>query len=167
MEIKGIVGVEFNLSANISDINSDVNLLNAAGINTVFVAYGTGFRTWGNRNASFPTNTNADNFTSVQRVKNILEDAVVAAMLQFIDLPINRALIDSIKGSVNGYIRSLVQRGALVDGECLYDPEDNPPLQIADGQLVFQINYMPPSAAERITFNTFLDINLLQVLNQE
>ncbi len=167
VEIKGITGVEFNLSANISDSNSDVNLLNAAGINTVFVAYGTGFRTWGNRNASYPTNTLPDNFTSVQRVKTILEDAVVAAMLQFIDLPINKALIDSIRESVNNYIRSLVQRGALVDGSCTYDADDNPPEQIAAGQLVFQINYMPPTSAERITFNTFLDISLLQVLNQQ
>jgi phage tail sheath protein FI len=167
VEIKGITGVEFNLSANISDPNADVNLLNGAGINTVFVAYGTGFRTWGNRNASFPTNTLPDNFTAVQRVKTILEDAVVAAMLQFLDLPINRALIDSIRESVNTYIRSLVQRGALIDGECLYDPDDNPAEQVSAGQLVFQVNYLPPSAAERITFNTFLDISLLQVLNQQ
>lgn len=165
--IKGIVGVEFPLSASLSDENSDTNLLNAAGICTVFQAFGTGVRTWGNRSAAYPTETAADNFISVQRVKNILHESVEAAMLPFIDLPIIRALIDSIRETVNAYIRSLIQRGALIDGNCTYNPDDNPPEQISAGQLVFQINFMPPTPAERITFNSLLDITLLQALNAE
>ena len=86
-------------------------------------------------------------------------------MLQFIDLPITTALIDSIRESVNAYVRSLIQRGGLIDGVCLYNEDDNPPEQVANGQLVFQINFIPPSPAERITFNSFLDITLLEALN--
>lgn len=165
VEIQGIVGIEFNLSANISDPNSDINLLNGAGINTLFTAFGAGIRTWGNRNASYPTNTVPDNFTSVQRVKTILNDSVKAAMLRFIALPISKALIDSIKETVNTYIRSLIQRGALIDGQCLYDPNDNIGTA-ANGQLVFQINFIGGIPAERITFNSFLDVSLLKSLNQ-
>ena len=164
-QIQGIVGVELNLTAAINDENSEVNLLNAAGITTVFQAFGTGVRTWGNRSAAYPSVSTPDNFIAVERVKNVLNESVELSMLQFIDLPITTALIDSIRESVNAYIRSLIQRGGLVDGVCLYNEDDNPPAQVANGQLVFQINFIPPSPAERITFNSFLDITLLQALN--
>lgn len=164
-QIQGILGVELNLTAAINDENSEVNLLNAAGITTVFQAFGTGIRTWGNRSAAYPSVSTPDNFIAVERVKNVLNESVELSMLQFIDLPISSALIDSIRESVNAYIRSLIQRGGLIDGVCLYNEDDNPPAQVANGQLVFQINFIPPSPAERITFNSFLDITLLQALN--
>ena len=38
--------------------------------------------------------------------------------------------------------------------------------QIAAGQLVFDIDVMPPPPAERITFEAFIDVTLLQQLGQ-
>lgn len=166
-EIQGILGTEFTFTSELNDENSDVNLLNAVGITTLFQGYGTGIRTWGNRSAAYPTTTTPDVFIPVNRVRDILEESVVQSSLQFVDLPITSALIDSITESVNAFIRSLIQRGALVDGECLYIPEDNPAEEIAAGHLTFQINFMPPTPAERITFSTFLDISLLNTLNAE
>lgn len=164
--IQNILGVEVDLTAAINDSSTDTNQLNAAGICTVFQSYGTGIRTWGNRSAAYPVETTPDNFIAVQRVKNVLHESIELSMLPFIDQPITLALIDSIRASVNGYINSLIQRGALIDGFCSYNADDNPPSQVADGQLVFQINMMPPTPAERITFNSLLDINLLRALNQ-
>ena len=42
----------------------------------------------------------------------------------------------------------------------------NPPAQISAGQLVFDIDVMPPPPAERLTFQTFIDVSLLQQLGQ-
>jgi len=42
-------------------------------------------------------------------------------MLQFIDMPINTALIDGITESVNSFMRTLISRGALIDGKCWFD----------------------------------------------
>jgi len=98
--------------------------------------------------------------------RTILDDSVKAAMLQFLALPISKALIDSIKETVNTYMRSLIQRGALIDGDCTYDPNDNLEANVSNGQLVFQINFIGGIPAERITFNSFLDISLLKALNQ-
>ena len=36
-------------------------------------------------------------------------------------------------------------------------PAENPTAQIAGGQLVFDIDVMPPPPAERITFQAFID----------
>jgi uncharacterized protein len=163
-EIRGITGLETPITAAVNNPQTQANLLNEAGIVTLFNSFGTGLRTWGNRSAAFPTNTAPSNFIPVQRTADILHESLELAMLQFIDQPIVPALIDAIRESVNGFVRTLIQRGAIIDGECKYDPAKNPPTQVAAGQLVFDIVFMPPTPAERITFESYIDINLLQNL---
>jgi len=53
-----------------------------------------------------------------------------------------------------------------VAGAASFDPAENPTTQIAAGQLVFDIDVMPPPPAERITFEAFIDMTLLQQLGQ-
>lgn len=163
-EIKGIVGVERLISAAVNDASTEANLLNEKGIVTVFNSFGTGIRSWGNRSAAFPTSTAPGNFIAVQRTSDILHESLELATLQFIDQPLNNALIDAIRDSVNSFIRSLIQRGALIDGECTYDPTKNPSTELAAGHVTFDITFMPPTPAERITFESFIDINLLKTL---
>jgi phage tail sheath protein FI len=165
-QVDGILGPDVTLYASILDPLSDTNNLNAAGIVTVFNAFGTGLRVWGNRSAAYPTSTAPDNFISVRRTMDIIEESVELAMLQFIDQPISNALIDAILASANAFIRSLIQRGALVAGAASFDPAENPATQIAAGQLVFDIDVMPPPPAERITFEAFIDVTLLAQLGQ-
>jgi phage tail sheath protein FI len=163
-EVSGIVGVERAITARVNDPQSEANLLNEAGIVTVFNSFGTGFRVWGNRSAAWPSVSHPKNFINVRRTADVLHESVEYAMLQFIDRPINDALIDDIKGSVNAFIRTLVGRGALIDGACTYDPAKNPPTELAAGHLTFDLAFMPPTPAERISFESFIDINLLSGL---
>ena len=163
-EINGIVGVEKQLTSMINDPTSEVNTLNEAGILTVFNSYGSGFRTWGNRSAAFPASTHPTNFINVRRTADILHESVEYSMLQFIDFPIDNGLIDSISESVNAFIRTLIGRGALIDGKCYYNPDKNPVTEIANGHLLFDVEFMPPTPAERITFESFIDIELLKSL---
>jgi len=165
-EIKGVVGVERVLSAMINDPNCEVNILNENGIVTTFNSFGTGIRTWGNRSAAWPTVTHPKNFINVRRTADILHESVEYSMLQFIDFPINNALIDAITESVNGFIRTLIGRGALIDGKCWYDPAKNPETEIALGHLTFDIEFMPPTPAERITFESFINIEYLKNLRR-
>ncbi|MBW7947388.1 MAG: phage tail sheath subtilisin-like domain-containing protein, partial [Sphingomonadaceae bacterium] len=163
-DIKGIVGVERRLSAMINDPTTDVNLLNENGIVTVFNSFGSGLRVWGNRTAAWPSVTHPKNFIPIRRVADMLHESVELSMLQFIDRPINQALIDDIRESVNSFIRTLIGRGALIDGKCSYDSAKNEATQIAAGHLVFDIEFMPPTPAERITFESFINIELLNQL---
>ena len=163
-EIKGITGMELAITALINDSTTEANALNEAGICTVFNSFGTGIRAWGNRSASFPTNTDPANFINVQRTADILHESIEYSMLQFIDRPINQALIDAIRESVNGFIRTLIMRGALIDGSCLFDVAKNPVTEIAAGHLTFDIEFMPPTPAERISFESFINIELLKAL---
>jgi len=164
-EIAGIVGAERNISAGANDANTDANQLNAAGITSIFNTFGTGIRTWGNRSAAYPTVTTADNFIAVQRTADVVHESLENAALQFIDLPINQALIDTIRETGNAFIRTLIQRGALITGSRIeFDKAKNTPVQIAAGQLTFDIVFMVPVPGERITFNSFIDITLLSSL---
>lgn len=163
-EIKGITGVERQLTAAVNDASTEVNLLNEKGITTIFNSFGTGIRTWGNRSAAFPTNTAPANFVNVQRTADIIHESLELAMLQFIDRPLDQATIDSIRESVKSFLRTLIQRGAIIDGDCTYDKAKNPPTELAAGHVTFDIVFMPPTPAERITFESFIDINLLRNL---
>ncbi|MBR5554879.1 phage tail sheath subtilisin-like domain-containing protein [bacterium] len=163
-EIQGIVGIERQLTSMINDPTSEVNALNEAGVVTVFNSYGSGFRTWGNRTAAYPSSTHLTNFINVRRTADIIHESIEYSMLQFIDFPIDNGLIDSICETVNQFIRTLIGRGALIDGKCSFNPDKNPATEIANGHLLFDIEYMPPTPAERITFESFIDIELLKSL---
>lgn len=163
-EIKGITGAERNISAAISDPDSEANQLNENGITTIFNTFGSGIRTWGNRSAAFPTNTEPDNFIAVRRTADVIQESVEQACLQFIDQPITQGWIDSVRESVNSFIRTLIQRGALIDGVCKFIKEDNPAEELAAGHVTFYIDFMPPTPAERITFNSFINIEYLTSL---
>ncbi|MEW5885480.1 MAG: phage tail sheath subtilisin-like domain-containing protein [Pseudomonadota bacterium] len=163
-EIMGITGVERAITARINDPQSEANLLNENGIVTLFNSFGTGMRTWGNRSAAWPSMSHPRNFINIRRTADMLHESVEHAMLQFLDQPISDALIDAVRGSVDAFIRVLVGRGALIDGSCTFDPAKNPPVQLAAGHLTLDLTFMPPTPAERITFESFIDINLLRGL---
>ena len=163
-DLLGVLGPVVTLAGQQTDPNSELNQLNEAGITSIFKVFGTGYRTWGNRNASFPTSTTADNFIPVQRTKQIINESVLQSMLRFVDKPINSALIDNIRETVNAYLRGLVADGIIIGGECTYNPADNSATDIANGQLTFDVSFMPPPPAERIIVNSRIDINLLSNL---
>lgn len=165
--IKGVIGAERQLTAMINDPTSETNLLNDAGIFTYFNSAASGIRTWGNRNASYPSSTGPTTFICVRRVADILKESVEFSMLQYIDAPIDNGLIDTITESVNAFIRSLIGRGALIDGFCKYNPQKNSAVEIANGHLIFDISYVPPFPAERLTFESFIDIQLLKSLGNK
>lgn len=161
-ELKPATGVERSVTADISDATCEANRLNEVGITTVFSSYGTGIRSWGNRSASWPSTTTPDNFICVQRTFDIVADSVELASLQFMDQPISNALIDAIVESVNGFIRTLIGRGALIEGSKAYfDEAKNPSTELAAGHLTISRKLMAPTPAERITYEDDIDITLL------
>jgi len=160
--IQGVIGPEYLITASVNDATTDANLLNEKGITTLFSGYGTGLRTWGNRSAAFPTNTTVKNFIPIRRMADVVHESLEQGMLQFIDKPINQATIDAIRETGNSFFRTLIGRGACLPGSrCEFKAEDNPPTELAAGHVTFQLIFMGPTPAERITFKSFLDINLL------
>lgn len=100
-EIQGITGIERSLSAMIDDPQSEVNQLNENGITTIFNSYGSGLRLWGNRTAAWPTVTHMRNFENARRTGDVINESIRYFSQQYIDMPINQALIDALTESVN------------------------------------------------------------------
>jgi phage tail sheath protein FI len=164
-QIDGITGVERLITSAINDPSTEANQLNAAGITTYFNAFGSGRRTWGNRSAGFPSSTDFDTFVSVRRTADIVEESTELAQLKYIDGPINKGSIDAVREDVNSLIRTLIGRGALIDGECTYDPADNPDQELAAGHVTWTYSLCPPPPMERMSFKAKLDTTLLKKLN--
>ena len=160
-EILGIIGIERPITCAINDPNTEANILNENGIVTVFNSFGTGYRVWGNRSAAWPTKTDPKNFISVRRTADIIAESIEYSTMQWLDKPIT-VVVDGVLAQVNAFIRTLIGRGALVDGKCYFLKEKNPPSQLANGHVVFTYEIMPPTPAERITFEQVINIELLK-----
>ncbi|MEM4958576.1 MAG: phage tail sheath subtilisin-like domain-containing protein [Nanopusillaceae archaeon] len=164
-EIQGIIGMERLITCSINDPNTEANQLNAVGVVTVFNSFGTGYRVWGNRSSAFPSKTDPANFINIQRTADIIAESLEYYAMQWLDKPIQVA-IDGVLSGVNAFIRTLIGRGALIDGYCYFPKDKNPESKLAAGHITFAYHIMPPPPAERITFYEVLDIELLKKIAQ-
>lgn len=163
--IQNILGTERPITSMVNDPNCEANLLNAAGITTVFSSYGTGYKLWGNRSSAFPVSTQPTQFISVRRTADIIEESLEYFTQQYNDAPMSNALIDTILESANGFIRALVGKGATIDGKAWFDPNKNPVTQLEGGQIAFSYDFMPPPPAERISYEATVNVNYLSKLS--
>ena len=161
-EISAMTGTERVIQWSINDSSCEANQLNAVGISTLVAGFGTGTRLWGNRNASFPISSSVKNFVSVRRTDDVVIESMEQAALPFVDKPITQALIDTMRESGNTFMRTLIQRGAILPGSTVnYNRSDNSAGELAAGKITFERVYMIPTPAERITYKDVLDISLL------
>jgi phage tail sheath protein FI len=166
-ELLGATGLERPIYAMINDPNSEANLLNGAGIITVFNSFGTGLRTWGNRSAAFPSSTAPTNFICVRRVADIIAESLEYFTLQFMDGPLNNALIDAVVESGNGFMRKLQADGAVIDGKVWFSQALNSAAELAAGHLVISYDFMPPTPGERVTYQSAINTNYLRQLGAQ
>lgn len=146
-EILGIVGPARPIDFVLGDSDSRANLLNEQNIATIIRQ--NGFRLWGNRTRSSDA---LWAFLSVRRTADVIADSIQRNMLWAVDRPVSRQLCESIKDSVNSYLRTLTAIGAILGGECWYERDDNPNGDIAQGIVRFRYKFTPPPPAEHIAF---------------
>ncbi|MGX2974744.1 phage tail sheath family protein [Ursidibacter arcticus] len=147
-QLKGVIGVEIPLTARVDDLQSETNRLNAVGITTVFNSFGTGFRLWGNRLACYPTVTHITNFEVVQRTADLIDESLRRVELQFIDKPIDDALLDALLGTVETYMGTLK---SLVGFSVWLDPDADLVDAFSKGNVPIKYKFTPKIPAERIT----------------
>lgn len=147
-ELKGVIGMEVPLTARVDDKQSETNLLNAVGITTIFNSFGTGFRLWGNRSSNFPTVTHISNFEVASRTGDIIDESIRQAELQFIDKPVDDALIDSFIETIDTFLRS---QKSLVGYSVGLDYDEDLVNEFSQGHIPLVYDYTPKLPGERVT----------------
>lgn len=144
--------MERPISARIDDATCEANLLNEAGVTTVFNSFGTGIRLWGNRNAAFPTSTHITSFENVRRTADIFNESLRLTSLQYVDQPMNDALIDNILGTAENYARTMSGDGALLGFKVWYDKARNTRSELGSGHLRVSYKITPSIPMEWLTY---------------
>lgn len=150
--IRGILGTAVAIDASLGDASSTANLLNSNRVATI-IRRGSSFYLWGNRS----TTTDSDfSFLSVTRIFDIVNESIKEAHVWAIDQNITVDFVNEVLERVNAFIRSLISQGVLIDGSAFADSVLNTAESLASGQLYINLDLLPPTPAERITFRSHL-----------
>lgn len=145
--IQGIGGTARPISFVLSSTETEANRLNEQEVATIVRT--EGYRLWGNRTAS---DDPLWAFLSVRRTADMIYESIEDAMLWAMDRPFSEQLIRDIRDSVQGYLDTLIARGALLGGRVWLDPELNTQATLIAGQLYLDFDIEPPAPLERLTF---------------
>lgn len=145
--INGVVGVARPIAANLSDRNSEHNLLNENEVTTIIRH--EGFRFFGLRTTSADP---LQAFLSVRRVMDVVRDEVEKGFTWALDRPWSPQLVREIVESVNAYLRLLKAEGAIVGGKAWLNPDFNPSANLVQGKLTIDFDIEPVAPIERLTF---------------
>ena len=151
LEILGFTGTSRAIGFRLGDVTSPANLLNEANVTTIIKQNGN--RLWGNRT------TSADPkfaFISVRRTADLINDSILRAHLWAVDRNISRTYLEDVTESVNAYIKTLTNLGAVLGGKCWPDPDLNSPANIQQGKVYFNFEFTPPYPAENVIFRSIL-----------
>lgn len=160
-EMKGVVGTEVDINFYPSDYQNDTNLLNEAGIVTCYRSFATGFRTFGNRSAAFPTSSHVENFIHARRILDMLHEAAIFFTMQYVDRLGSPKNVEAVEEGMNAYLRQKVGEEVLYGGTFRFDRDQNTAEQIADGRFHYRLDCHPVSVMERITTHSYVDTKFI------
>lgn len=154
--INGITGTERAIDFAMGDYNSRANLLNAQNVATIIRE--NGFRLWGNRTLSDDPKWQ---FLCVVRTADIIADSLQEAHLWAVDRGITKNYVTDVREGILAKLRQLKAIGAILGGDCWFDPDLNTAESIANGQAFWDFDFTPVYPAEHITFRMHLTNNYI------
>lgn len=164
-ELRTSKGTDVSMTSSAVHPDTDAQNLIDLGVVTILNEGSSGMRVWGSRSSAYPGTSAITTFIPVRRTVDILTRSIQLSSIPFIGRPMLQSLRNAIRETGNGYIRSLISRGALIDGEVIYDPAKNPISQTSAGHWVFTVRQCPPPPLDRLTYDIFTDITYLENLN--
>ncbi|MCA1492703.1 phage tail sheath subtilisin-like domain-containing protein [Ensifer sp. NBAIM29] len=160
-EIKGVVDLEVPINFYPSDYQNDTNFLNEAGIVTAMRSFATGFRTFGNRSAAFPSSAHVENFIHARRILDMTHEAIIFFLMNYVDRLGTRQNVEAAEEGVNAYLRAKIGDGVFYGAEFRFDRQKNTAEQIADGRFFYKLSCHPTSVMERITVDSYVDTKFI------
>ena len=130
----------------------DANMLNGQGVVTALNWIG-GWRSWGNRTAAYPSNTDVkDMFIPVRRMFDFIGNTIILTIWQKVDEPGNRRLIDAVVNSLQLWLDGLASQEALLGARIQFNQSENPTTELLNGHYTFHVYIAVPTPAEWLDF---------------
>lgn len=148
-EIFGISGIAKSVPFGFGDKACAANVLNEGKVATIIRE--DGFRLWGNRTCSSDQRWA---FLSTRRIADMINESIQQAHMWAVDRPVGRTYFEAVCESVNQFLRTLTQKGAILGGECWVDEDLNSPSEVEQGNVYFDFDFTPAYTAEHITFRS-------------
>jgi hypothetical protein len=145
--INNIGGSSRPIDWSIDDENSEANILNSNQVTTII--HDDGYRFWGLRGCGDDTLWSQ---LSVRRTADMVYESLEAAMRPLMDKPFSFFLLNDLVNSVNAYLQTLVERGALIGGKAWIDGSYNTPATLAAGELYVSFDLEPAASLEHLIF---------------
>ncbi|QJB21839.1 tail sheath monomer [Xanthomonas phage FoX2] len=149
--VNGIIGTERAIDFAMGDYTSRANLLNEQNVATIIRQ--NGFRLWGNRTLSDDPKWQ---FLSVVRTADIIADTLQEGHLWAVDRGITKNYVEDVREGVLAKLRQWTALGAILGGDCWFDPDLNTAESIANGQVFWDFDFTPVYNAEHLTFRMHL-----------
>ncbi len=125
------------------------NAVNSFGVTTAINV--NGWRTWGNRSACYPANTDPkDMWFCCRRFFSWWGNSFILTYFQKVDNPANIRLIESIVDTENIRGAAYVSAGKCARAEITFSMDENPVTNLIDGKLKFHQYLSPYPPAEDI-----------------
>ena len=125
------------------------NAVNSVGVTTAINV--TGWRTWGNRTAAYPANTDPkDMWFCYRRFFSWWGNSFILTYFQKVDNPANTRLIETIVDTENKRGAAYVADGKCARAEIEFIASENPVTNLIDGKLRFHQYLTPYPPAEDI-----------------
>ena len=125
------------------------NAVNSFGVTTAI--NNNGWRSWGNRTAAYPANTDPkDMWFCCRRFFSWWGNSFILTYAQKVDDPANRRLIECIVDTENIRGNSYVSQGKCARAEIEFNADENPVTDLINGKLTFHQHLAPYVPAEDI-----------------
>lgn len=148
----GIVGTARPIDFVMGDFNCRANLLNENEVASIIQE--DGFRLWGNRSCSSDPKWA---FWCVRRTADMINESLQKAHLWAVDRGITKTYVEDVTEGVRAYLRSLKERGAILDGDVWVDPALNTPAEISQGRCTWDFDFGPIYPCEHPVFRSRLN----------
>ena len=157
------------VNADAAEINltlTQANNLNAQGVVTALNFMG-GWKAWGNYTACYPgANDVKDTLIPISRMFDWICNTVVQTCWSYVDLPMNRRVIDNILDMMNIWLNGLTGSAYILGGRVEMNEDENPVTNLMQGIVKFHMYITPPSPAQEINFTLEYDVSYLEAAFQ-
>ncbi|WP_176146390.1 phage tail sheath C-terminal domain-containing protein, partial [Salmonella enterica] len=143
--VNGVTGISADVFWDLQDPATDAGLLNKNDVTTLIRK--DGFRFWGSRCLSDDPLFAFENYT---RTAQVLADTMAEAHMWAVDGVLNPSLARDIIEGLRAKMRSLVNQGYLIGGDCWLDESVNDKDALKAGKLTIDYDYTPVPPLENL-----------------